>query len=502
MTFYWAGYSEHEYRPFDHHSSAQMVGDIAAFEPLPQFHRVLAELRGHSEQARLLAQRRLLDAVDHSVKVSLLVGIIDLARAERLHDFAHRSLESIARMLRSLTAPKRGEPTFDDFVSTLDPATRATFLSVWRTSLFNHGRQDVSGTIHRAFATMPTYIECGFDFLMSGDEPSFSEVQLCSATRPHCKSLVSDAYRLLYPRLIAEAGAEREDYFETCLDLLGMAWSMFSERNRGPTQRTVIDAWSQQAHLGQNHRLLASRLEGFEYRLFDDLVRGSAPSRTLLEATPFNFIYNQPAIHLLDGHHRDFADYYRADIETYPQLGVDGLWQKYREGRVFLSASPLVDVFNDKAMMSFLPEMASFFTGERSSVPVIESEPLWDLDRPDHPASETVARSVRDKDAWVLCHRYLEGGQGIKIGVAHSEAQWRQLFDTYVAERPSHFIVRRYVPMSPAQSLRVPMCGLFDVQDEVAITRAARGLMGRMNAQGPIDNLAVGGSLYWCFVGT
>ena len=146
------------------------------------------------------------------------------------------------------------------------------------------------------------------------------------------------------------------------------------------------------------------------------------------------------------------------------------------------------------------PGIVAFFTGERLGVPVVGCEPLWELEHPGQPAGATIARALRDKDAWVLCHRYLEGGQGIKIGASLPEPQWQRLFDVYVAEHPSHFILRPYVRMAPAQSLRVPACGLFDAQDGVEITRVARGLMGRMSAHSPIDNVAEGGTLYWCFV--
>lgn len=478
-----------------------MLSDIAIFEALPQFRPVIARLRGHDAHERLLAQQRLLDAIDHSMKASLLAGVLELTQAERLHRFSHRCLEGMARLLRSLTEGDPSEPTFDDFLAGLDRHTRAAFVSTWQTSLLNHDRRRTDAAARRAFRSMPTYIECGFDFLVSGGGPSFSEVQLCSATRPHCNNLLSEAYRSLHPELVEEVGARREDYLESCLELLGESWRMFSERCSGPARRTVIDAWARLAHSGQSHLPLASRLGSCDYRLFDELRRDSEASRELVSGTPFNFIYNQPAIFLLDGHDAAFDDYRRADIETYPELGVEGLWQKYREGRVFLSASPLVDVFNDKAMMAFMPEIVAFFTGERLGVPVVGCEPLWELDHPNEPAGAAIARALLDKDAWVLCHRYLEGGQGIKIGASLPEPQWQRLFDVYVARHPSHFILRPYVRMAPAQSLRVPACGLFDAQDGVEITRVAQGLMGRMSAHSPIDNVAEGGTLYWCFVG-
>ena len=54
-------------------------------------------------------------------------------------------------------------------------------------------------------------------------------------------------------------------------------------------------------------------------------------------------------------------------------LGVPGIMDVYRAGRITIANAPGTGVCDDKAIYSFMPEIVEFYTGEKPLLPNVET---------------------------------------------------------------------------------------------------------------------------------
>ena len=78
----------------------------------------------------------------------------------------------------------------------------------------------------------------------------------------------------------------------------------------------------------------------------------------------------------LDVLYRRIDDAYLDPLTFIPQssLGVPGLMDLYRAGRVTIVNAPGVGIADDKAVYAYVPEIIQFYTGQR---PILQNVPTW-----------------------------------------------------------------------------------------------------------------------------
>jgi len=138
----------------------------------------------------------------------------------------------------------------------------------------------------------------------------------------------------------------------------------------------------------------------------------------------------------------DFLDpqAFRADS----MLGVPGLMQAYREGRVALANAPGTGVADDKVIYTYVPEMIRFYLNEE---PVLPNVPTYICQKPDDRSyvldhlEELVVKAANEA-----------GGYGMLVG-PHSTAEERAEFAERIREDPRNYIAQPTLALSRVPTL-------------------------------------------------
>ncbi len=138
----------------------------------------------------------------------------------------------------------------------------------------------------------------------------------------------------------------------------------------------------------------------------------------------------------------DFLDpkAFRADS----MLGVPGLMDSYRTGRVALANAPGSGVADDKVVYAFVPEMIRFYLSEEPLLPNVMTYLCYDDKQRQH-----VLANLQDM---VVKPANEAGGYGLFIG-SHSTAAERSEIAARVAENPRGFIAQPILSLSRAPVL-------------------------------------------------
>jgi len=128
-------------------------------------------------------------------------------------------------------------------------------------------------------------------------------------------------------------------------------------------------------------------------------------------------------------------------------LGVPGLLEVYRGGRVTLANAIGTGVADDKSIYPHVPEMIEFYLGEK---PILNNVPTWECGKPDElqhvlaHLSELVVKEVHGS-----------GGYGMLVGPAASAAQ-RDEFRQRLLAAPEKYIAQ--------PTLALSTCPTFDAE--------------------------------------
>ena len=137
----------------------------------------------------------------------------------------------------------------------------------------------------------------------------------------------------------------------------------------------------------------------------------------------------------------DFLDplTFRADS----MLGVAGLFDLYRAGRVTIVNAPGAGIADDKAIYSFVPEIIEFYTGEK---PILANVETWRCGEEDH------LRYVLDHlDELVVKEVHGSGGYGMLIGPAASKRELAA-FRAKLRAKPAAYIAQPTLSLSTCPS--------------------------------------------------
>ncbi len=163
----------------------------------------------------------------------------------------------------------------------------------------------------------------------------------------------------------------------------------------------------------------AELVEGSDLRIVD----GRVQMRTTVGFQPIDVLYRR-----VDD---DFLDPLTFNPDSV--LGVPGIMDVYRAGRITIANAPGTGVADDKAIYSFMPEIMEFYTGERPLLGNVETFRCADAD---------ALKYVLDNlEQLVVKEVHGSGGYGMLIGPTSSKreiAEFRQKLlakpDNYIAQ--------------------------------------------------------------------
>jgi uncharacterized circularly permuted ATP-grasp superfamily protein len=125
-------------------------------------------------------------------------------------------------------------------------------------------------------------------------------------------------------------------------------------------------------------------------------------------------------------------------------LGVPGLMDLYRAGRVTIVNAPGAGIADDKAVYSYVPEIIQFYTGQR---PILQNVPTWQCADP-----EDLAYVLAHLSELVVKEVHGSGGYGMLVGPAASRRELDDFRDK-LAARPANYIAQPTLALSTCPSL-------------------------------------------------
>ena len=120
-------------------------------------------------------------------------------------------------------------------------------------------------------------------------------------------------------------------------------------------------------------------------------------------------------------------------------LGVPGIMDVYRAGRITIANAPGTGISDDKALYSYMPEIVEFYTGERA---ILKNVPTWRCSEPD--ALAHVLENLKDL---VVKEVHGSGGYGMLVGPAASRKELAG-FAAKLRARPGNYIAQPTLALS------------------------------------------------------
>ena len=122
-------------------------------------------------------------------------------------------------------------------------------------------------------------------------------------------------------------------------------------------------------------------------------------------------------------------------------LGVPGLMEVYRNGRVALANAPGTGIADDKAIYAYVPEMIQFYLGEETLLPNVPTYQCSDDDQRQYVLTHL--------DALVVKAVNESGGYGMLVGPHATEAD-REAFAKAIEAHPRNYIAQPMLALSRA----------------------------------------------------
>jgi uncharacterized circularly permuted ATP-grasp superfamily protein len=122
-------------------------------------------------------------------------------------------------------------------------------------------------------------------------------------------------------------------------------------------------------------------------------------------------------------------------------LGVPGLLDVYRQGRLGLANAPGTGVADDKVVYAFVPQIIRYYLGEDIILPNVPTHLCWDEGQRAH--------VIANLDSLVVKPASESGGNGILIG-PHATAAQRDEFARRIRANPRNYIAQPMLDLSRA----------------------------------------------------
>lgn len=125
-------------------------------------------------------------------------------------------------------------------------------------------------------------------------------------------------------------------------------------------------------------------------------------------------------------------------------LGVPGLMEVYRSGRVAIANAPGTGIADDKVIYKFVPDMIRFYFGEEPILPNVPTYLCWDEKERDYVLNHMEKLVVKPANE--------AGGYGLLIGPASTQAQ-RRKFAELILENPRNYLAQPTLALSRVPTL-------------------------------------------------
>ena len=169
----------------------------------------------------------------------------------------------------------------------------------------------------------------------------------------------------------------------------------------------------------------AELVEGSDLRVVD----GRVQMRTTLGFQPIDVLYRR-----VDDDYLDPLTFRPTSL-----LGVPGIMDVYRAGRVTIANAPGTGVGDDKAIYSFMPDIVEFYTGEK---PLLANVRTWRCADPD-----SIKYVVEHLAELVVKEVHGSGGYGMLIGPAASKRELAD-FRAKLLANPANYIAQPTLALS------------------------------------------------------
>ncbi len=160
----------------------------------------------------------------------------------------------------------------------------------------------------------------------------------------------------------------------------------------------------------------AELVEGSDLRV----VEGRVQMRTTRGFQPIDVIYRR-----VDDEYLDPLTFNPASV-----LGVPGIMDVYRAGRITIATAPGTGVGDAKAIYSFMPQIGEFYTGEK---PLLANVQTWRCADPD-----SLKYVLDHLDELVIKEVHGSGGYGMLIGPAASKREIAAFRDKLLANAANY----------------------------------------------------------------
>jgi uncharacterized circularly permuted ATP-grasp superfamily protein len=170
-----------------------------------------------------------------------------------------------------------------------------------------------------------------------------------------------------------------------------------------------------------------------------ELVEG----RDLVVADGFVFMRTTKGLQRVDVIYRRIDDDFLDPLTFRPDslLGVPGLFEVYKAGRVALANAPGTGVADDKVIYAYVPKMIRYYLGEDSILPNVPTYVCWDDTERKH--------VLANLDKLVVKAANESGGYGMLIG-PHAAAAERAAFAERIEAVPRNYIAQPTLALSRA----------------------------------------------------
>ncbi|MGH1459217.1 MAG: circularly permuted type 2 ATP-grasp protein [Paracoccaceae bacterium] len=120
-------------------------------------------------------------------------------------------------------------------------------------------------------------------------------------------------------------------------------------------------------------------------------------------------------------------------------LGVPGIMDIYRAGRITIANAPGTGIADDKALYSYMPDIVEFYTGETA---ILKNVPTWRCSEAD-----SLAYVLDHLPELVVKEVHGSGGYGMLVGPAASKRELKA-FEKKLRARPANYIAQPTLALS------------------------------------------------------
>ncbi len=169
----------------------------------------------------------------------------------------------------------------------------------------------------------------------------------------------------------------------------------------------------------------AELVEGHDIRI----VNGRVAMRTTRGYQPIDVLYRR-----LDDDYLDPLIFKPESV-----LGIPGIFDLYRAGKITIANAPGTGIADDKAIYSYMPDIVEFYTGEK---PILKNVDTWRCSEPD-----SLAYVLDNLSELVVKEVHGSGGYGMLIGPAASKKELAA-FTAKLKAKPANYIAQPTLALS------------------------------------------------------